>query len=227
MRVLQAAPDINYIGAPPPRLTARSQARALTHPPPLAPPAGLARSKVHAHEHREASRGMPAWFCQPREVCGVRLVALGAFLDSTHVARVSWYRRCVYGTERRAPLPRGCFLEDTMGQAQLAELRRSGVASHAFYGTWLAHAGETQGMVVCHLDGHDRRCDRADWHKWRFAEQHTSNEEWARREESGELRYGDPPRYEVAAGFFDAAVPGAPCAAAAEPSEADACGAGS
>jgi len=143
--------------------------------------------------------------CVPREVCGVRLVALGAFLDSTHVASVSWYLRFVYGTERRVPLPRGCYLEDTLGQAQLAELRREGgEASHAFFGTWLAHAGETQGAVVCHLDGHDGRCDKADWHKWSHAHLHTSDEEWARREAAGELSYGDPPRCEVVTGFYDA-----------------------
>ena len=158
------------------------------------------------HEPREASRGLPPSLCQPREVCGVRLVPLGAFLDSTHVASVAWYRRRVFGTERRCPLPRGCFLEDTLGQAQLAELRRVGPASHAFYGTWLAHAGETQGTAVAHLDGHDQRCDHPDWHKWRHAHRHTSAEAWAQREAAGELRYGDPPRCELALGFHDAAL---------------------
>ncbi len=178
VRALQAAPDVNYIG--------------------------LARARAYAHEPREASRGLAP--CQPREVCGVRLVALGAFLDSTHVASVAWYRRRVFGTERRCPLPRGCFLEDTLGQSQLAELRRTGPASHAFYGTWLAHAGETQGTAVAHLDGHDQRCDHPDWHKWRHAHRHTSSEAWAQREAAGELRYGDPPRCEVALGFHDAAL---------------------
>ena len=157
------------------------------------------------HEHREASRGLAPGLRLPREVCGVRLVVLGAFLDSTHVASVAWYRRRVYGVERRVPLPRGCFLEDTLGQAQLAELRSVGAASHAFYGTWAAHAGETQGTVVCHLDGHDGRSHRADWAKWRHAHMHTSDEEWARREAAGELSYSDPPRGEVALGFYDAA----------------------
>ena len=134
----------------------------------------------------------------------MRLVVLGAFLDSTHVASVAWYRRRVFGVERRVPLPRGCFLEDTLGQAQLAELRRDGAASHAFYGTWAAHAGDTQGTGVCHLDGHDGRAHRADWHKWRHADMHTGDEEWARREAAGELSYDEPPRGEVAAGFYDA-----------------------
>jgi len=165
------------------------------------------------HEHREASRGLAPGLRVPREVCGVRLVVLGAFLDSTHVASVAWYRRRVYGTERRVPLPRGCFLEDTLGQAQLAELRRVGAASHAFFGTWTAHAGDTQGTVVCHLDGHDGRSHRADWHKWRHADMHTSDEDWARREAAGELNYDEPPRGEVASGFYDAAE-AAPCDAA-------------
>jgi hypothetical protein len=56
------------------------------------------------------------------------------------------------------------------------------------------------------LDGHDQRCDHPDWHKWRHAHRHTSSEAWAQREAAGELRYGDPPRCEVALGFHDAAL---------------------
>ena len=177
------------------------------------------------YAHRQASRGMPAELLAARQVAGVRLLPLLAFLDSTHFASVDWYRRCVFGTARRVALPRGCYLEDTLGQAQLAELRAGGAATHARYGTFLAHSGEAQPVAVWHLDGHDGMSARADWLKWRHAGRHTGEERWAELEASGVLRYAAPPRYTLLPGFYDAPrvqqPPAEQAADAAEQADAD------
>ena len=80
----------------------------------IALPTGL----LTTYEARSVSRGLPAAFFRERtrEVAGLRLVPLAAFLDSTHVGRCAWFRERVFGAARHAPLPRGAFLEDTMGQ---------------------------------------------------------------------------------------------------------------
>jgi hypothetical protein len=180
------------------------------------------------HAQRQKSRGVPASVFTPRWVAGVQLLPLAAYLDSTHLAPVAWYRTDVFGPGRRVPLPRGCFLEDTLGQAQLAEVRAGGPAAHARYATFLAHEGAAQQPVVCHLDGHDGYAARADWSKWRHAAAHTSEEEWQRLEAEGAVRY-DAPRYTLVADYHDTAAERllhAAAAAAEDEAEDGASGAG-
>lgn len=132
------------------------------------------------YEERIISRGISRTFFRERtrEVAGLHLVPLAAFLDSTHVGRCAWFRERVFGPARHAPLPRGAFLEDTMGQAQLRELREGGHATHDWYGTFVVNA-PGQAAVVAHLDCHDRFCGTGTWGKWRWHAAHTTEERWA------------------------------------------------
>jgi hypothetical protein len=136
------------------------------------------------HEMRVCSRGLSQSFFRERtcEMASVRFLPLAAFLDSSHIARVSWYMERVFGPTRHARLPRGCFLEDTLGQEQLRELRELGSSTHSWYGTYLLHSGLDQQALVSHLDGHDSRAGRSDWSKWCFSASHTTDEQWAVRE---------------------------------------------
>lgn len=137
------------------------------------------------YEDRSVSRGLPRAFFRERtrEVAGLRLVPLAAFLDSTHIARCAWFRERVFGPARHAPLPRGAFLEDTMGQAQLRELRDGGSATHEWYGTFVLN-NPGLGAVVAHLDCHDRFSGSGSWAKWRWHAAHTPEERWAELEDA-------------------------------------------
>ena len=106
------------------------------------------------------------------------LIPLAAFLDSSFLACTAWLRSRVFGRDRYTPLPRGCFLEDVLGQHQLACLRAEGPLSHARFGTFLLQAAVP---LVTHLDGRDSRSGDASWAKWRHAKAHTSEEAWAGR----------------------------------------------
>jgi hypothetical protein len=83
---------------------------------------------------------------------GLRFLPLLQFLDSTHVARTSAYRALM----RRHGFKRGDFTEDSLGQAQLAAIRRLGMQAHGDFGTWLVDDGVDRQMVS-HLDGKDPR----------------------------------------------------------------------
>lgn len=156
---------------------------------------GLVTPTTRDYEKLWISRGVPNAFFRSRTLVvaastPVRLVPIVAILDSTHLASAAWLRARVFGPEMRTSLPVGCFLEDTLGQAQLAELRAD-PSSHAWYGTYLASPGLGAPVLVTHLNGRDSLADLAEWRKWRFAERHTSDAEWASWErETGTLVAG-------------------------------------
>ncbi|KAJ1454465.1 hypothetical protein M885DRAFT_566220 [Pelagophyceae sp. CCMP2097] len=82
---------------------------------------------------------------------GLELWPLLQWYDSTHVCEVAHYRGFVF---RGDLVKKGGFVEDKLGQHQLAHIRTTGLAAHAEYGTFVVDAqGEP---VVAHLDGHDR-----------------------------------------------------------------------
>lgn len=56
-------------------------------------------------------------------------------------------------------LKRGGFIEDKVGQAQLNELRRFGLSSHARHGTWIVDDG-VEDRLTGHLDGGHFRKDK-------------------------------------------------------------------
>jgi len=97
----------------------------------------------------------------PRRVLarpGVELIPLIQFFDSMHVARTEWYIQRIFGEKRWVNLRVGGFIEDTLGQHMIAEIRRGGMAAHAEFGTYVivevGEAGRTQ--CVAHLSGHNR-----------------------------------------------------------------------
>ena len=108
---------------------------------------------------------------QAATVCsaGLHLVPMIQHLDSTHVARVAWYQRDVFGRRRRANIPRGGFVEDCLGPVQLRAILSGGMAAHREFGTFLLVAEPCVG----HLNGHDRMAGSAAWCKWALAAHHT------------------------------------------------------
>ncbi|CAK4078827.1 unnamed protein product [Aphanomyces euteiches] len=69
----------------------------------------------------------------PREFGSVLLSPLYFWYDKPHLARASHYRTFLFGHGRFRV---GDFIEDTMGQSMLADLKARGVAAHTAYGTW-------------------------------------------------------------------------------------------
>jgi len=158
---------------------------------------GLTTSTTVDYQHRIASRGgLPAQLFAPRRVAGLSLVPLAAFLDSTHVARVEWYKSRVFGRSRSVALPRGCFLEDTFGQWQLREVRERGAEALRSHGVYLYEQTEP---CVLHLDGHDSLSSSPEWRKWRHAERHTPQAQLELLESTGAL----PQHVPRLKGFFD------------------------
>ena len=85
-----------------------------------------------------------------REVAGVRLLPCVQFLDSTHIAKTQWYRDFVFDPERRL-VARGGFIEDKLGQTQLADFRIRGLAAVKHWKTWLLDDDESR--AVAHING--------------------------------------------------------------------------
>ena len=111
----------------------------------------------HDKSHRSRFPGYGA-FDLPRrsydEHPGLELVPLTQFYDSMHVARTSFYLSFVYGQKRWANLPVGAFIEDTLGQQMLEDLRRNGPSAHAKYRTFIVEDDDKTPMAG-HIDGHD------------------------------------------------------------------------
>ena len=81
-----------------------------------------------------------------------QVVPLVQWYDSTHICETRHYREFVY---RGDLVKKGGFVEDKLGQRQLADIRDGGMAAHVPYGTFVLDDGLTQPMVS-HLDSHDR-----------------------------------------------------------------------
>lgn len=79
-------------------------------------------------------------------------------------------------------LPRGGFIEDTLGQHMLATIRGpKGVLAHADFGLFLYQ--DDTGETKCgHIDGHDVLTESATCRKYGFTGAHTSAEEWEKLE---------------------------------------------
>mmetsp|Transcript_27061 Transcript_27061/g.83081 ORF Transcript_27061/g.83081 Transcript_27061/m.83081 type:complete len:313 (-) Transcript_27061:361-1299(-) len=90
------------------------------------------------------------------------VVPLLQWYDSTHVASTDHYRHFVY---RGDLVKKGGFVEDKLGQHQLADIRSRGFReAHPSYGTFVLDDGADRPMVS-HLDGHDGLAYR----KFKFA----------------------------------------------------------
>lgn len=85
---------------------------------------------------------------------GLKMLPLIQWYDSTHICQVSHYRGFVFGPRRL--VSSGGFIEDKLGQAQLADIRERGVeAAHPTYGTYLVQGDGFSEACVAHLDGRD------------------------------------------------------------------------
>ena len=81
--------------------------------------------------------------CVPRP----RLLPLLSWYDRTHVVLTEHYRTVLStGVARK-----GSFMEDTVGQLQLAQLKRDGMSSHASFGTWLWD--DSSDAAIYHING--------------------------------------------------------------------------
>lgn len=70
-------------------------------------------------------------------VDGLQALPLCQWYDSTHVCEVEHYRKLVFGPQ--SPVDRGSFIEEKLAPAQLADIRRRGLAAaHGRYGTFMA-----------------------------------------------------------------------------------------
>eukprot|EP00929_Paragymnodinium_shiwhaense_P102014 TRINITY_DN6521_c0_g1_i1.p1 TRINITY_DN6521_c0_g1~~TRINITY_DN6521_c0_g1_i1.p1 ORF type:complete len:574 (+),score=139.59 TRINITY_DN6521_c0_g1_i1:134-1723(+) len=97
---------------------------------------------------------------------GLQFLPLIQWYDSAHICQVEYYRNFVFGP--RKLVAKGGFIEDKLGQAQLAAIRKDGVeAAHPEFGTFIAVGppSEFGERVVGHLDGRD--CNNAS--KFMFA----------------------------------------------------------
>jgi hypothetical protein len=135
----------------------------------------------------------------------VQCTPLAAFLDSTHLGRTQWYREAVFGTSRLVPLCRGCFLEDSFGQAQLALLRdavKAGTGRELLLRFGCFVVSDLPCAVVAHLDGHDQLCCDPGWKKWKHSQWHCHQEELERLQLCGQLPCALP-QHSLLPGFFD------------------------
>ena len=80
-----------------------------------------------------------------------------------------WYLSRVFGRRRYINMPRGGFIEDTLGQHMLATVRGPrGVRAHADFGVFLFQ--DDTGQTKCgHIDGHDVMTESASCRKYGFS----------------------------------------------------------
>ena len=115
---------------------------------------------------------------------GAKFLPLVQWYDSTHLASTEHYMRFVYGRDRRVNFSRSGFVEDRLGQAQLADIRQGGMSAHAAYGTWLyfdgggEEGGEVEKPSVGHIDGHDTLTADGRCRKYHHRHSHTAPQWW-------------------------------------------------
>ena len=151
----------------------------------------------------------------------VALLPLLQFYDSMHVASTRWYLSRVFGRERYCTLPKGGFIEDTLGQLMLRTARDAARAArvagdaaekksvgddkkkvvdairdaHRPFGAYVRVASldpDKPGDPVCgHIDGRDSRLADGANRKFWFEEWHTSEEAWGELERNARNDDGD------------------------------------
>lgn len=153
----------------------------------------------------------------------VALLPLLQFYDSMHVASTRWYLSRVFGRERYCTLPKGGFIEDTLGQLMLRTAREAARAArvagdaastndekkkkrvvdairdaHRPFGAYVRVASldpDAPGDPVCgHIDGRDSRLADGANRKFWFEEWHTSEEAWGELERNKEAPDDDDER---------------------------------
>ena len=117
-----------------------------------APPRGLHGISTSCRRRRDPPRRYRLRI-EPTRPAGFDfgLVPLLQWYDSTHVCSTRHYRDFVY---RGDLVKRGGFVEDKLGQYQLADIRANGMDAHAKYAQFVLDDG-VDAPMVSHLDGHD------------------------------------------------------------------------
>ena len=143
----------------------------------------------------------------------LRLLPLVQFYDSMHVASTRWYLSRVFGRSRYVNLPRGGFIEDTLGQHMLRTIREEcagprasdadAVArAHAAFGTFV-YQDDSEETKCGHIDGHDVLTAHGSCRKYGFGYSHTSEERWREIEGgAGHAHWGEG-TYETVTGYRD------------------------
>jgi len=125
---------------------------------------GLPTSTTVGHQYHVLSKYGIRIEAFEADAGGLKMLPLIQWYDSTHICQVAHYRSFVFGPRRL--VSRGGFIEDKLGQAQLADIRAKGVeAGHPEYGTFLAAGDGFSEPCVAHLDGRDE----LNGSKFRFA----------------------------------------------------------
>eukprot|EP00039_Didymoeca_costata_P021791 m.345441 g.345441 ORF g.345441 m.345441 type:complete len:350 (-) comp26431_c0_seq1:15-1064(-) len=133
------------------------------------------------------------------------IVPLVQWFDSMHLASSDWYISKIYGRKRFCNLPRGGFIEDTLGQFMLNEIKEKGVEAHGQFGMYIVH--DEEGTSMCgHLDGHDEMMQTSSSKKYSFEGEHTSEAMWEEIEEGKGITHwidtlGDKDGFLVLTGF--------------------------
>jgi len=83
------------------------------------------------------------------------LVPLLYWYDKTHICRSDHYREFVFERHqrRRWGLRNGDFIEDTLGQEQLKDIKINGIGAHGKYGTFLYYNDDGRHRCIRHLNG--------------------------------------------------------------------------
>mmetsp|Transcript_8558 Transcript_8558/g.18982 ORF Transcript_8558/g.18982 Transcript_8558/m.18982 type:complete len:759 (+) Transcript_8558:46-2322(+) len=115
---------------------------------------GLPTSTTHGHQYHVLSKYGLRIEPVTADARGLQMVPLIQWYDSAHLCEVEHYRSFVFGP--RQLVSRGGFIEDKLGQTQLADIRKRGVAvAHPEYGTFIAAGDGFAEPCVGHLDGRD------------------------------------------------------------------------
>ena len=145
----------------------------------------------------------------------LRLLPLVQFYDSMHVASTRWYLSRGFGRARYTNLPRGGFIEDTLGQHMLKTIRsecagedgrandaNAVAASHSMFGTYIYQ--DDTGETKCgHIDGHDVLTVNGSCRKYGFGYAHTGETRWREIEcDTGAGHWGEG-AYERVMGYRD------------------------
>ena len=143
----------------------------------------------------------------------LKLLPLVQFYDSMHVASTRWYLSRVFGRSRYVNLPRGGFIEDTLGQHMLRTVREECVGprasdadavarAHAAFGTFV-YQDDSMETKCGHIDGHDVLTAKGSCRKYGFGYSHTSEERWREIEGgAGHAHWGEG-TYETVTGYRD------------------------
>mmetsp|Transcript_22019 Transcript_22019/g.61119 ORF Transcript_22019/g.61119 Transcript_22019/m.61119 type:complete len:320 (-) Transcript_22019:369-1328(-) len=119
----------------------------------------LASASLLDYAHRTKSRfrvDVGQWECRLRN--GDRLLPMVCLLDSTHVAEAEWYRGFVFDPALRL-VKKGDFIEDRLGQLQVAQVREQGFPQGWLpFRTWVycEPQGSSVGYVA-HVNGRSIR----------------------------------------------------------------------